>query len=190
MDSKPRRASLPKEPSHTLARVRNNQRRHRQRRREHIASLEQRLEQAEREILTLEEANAELRRRLAHNLPMIQPGALEAPRPDPGSSCCSPPSGEGRPGGRPAKHDPLSKPATHNYTSPTAPELLSIPTAASTTLCSQAYALLALRTDGWRKVTDESIHRWLAPGFRWAGAGTEGGCRVDNALLGRLLEIL
>ncbi|OCL10114.1 hypothetical protein AOQ84DRAFT_431016 [Glonium stellatum] len=52
----PPRSQL-KTPAHTLARVRNNQRRHRERRREYIASLEQKLQETER---LLAQATAEL----------------------------------------------------------------------------------------------------------------------------------
>ena len=48
-----------KTPAHTLVRVRNNQRRHRERRREYIASLEQKLQETER---LLAQATAELAR--------------------------------------------------------------------------------------------------------------------------------
>ena len=50
-----------KTPTHTLTRVRNNQRRHRQRRREHTASLEQRLKDAEERLVQLQAENAALR---------------------------------------------------------------------------------------------------------------------------------
>lgn len=52
----PPRSQL-KTPAHTLVRVRNNQRRHRERRREYIASLEQKLQETER---LLAQATAEL----------------------------------------------------------------------------------------------------------------------------------
>jgi hypothetical protein len=50
-----------KTPTHTLTRVRNNQRRHRQRRREYIASLEQRLKDTEERLAQVRAENASLR---------------------------------------------------------------------------------------------------------------------------------
>jgi hypothetical protein len=54
-----------KTPAHTLTRVRNNQRRHRQRRREYIESLEQKLEATEETVRQLEIENEALRKQLS-----------------------------------------------------------------------------------------------------------------------------
>ena len=51
-------------PTQTLTRVRNNQRRHRQRRRDYIASLEQRLKDAEERLAQVQIENAALRSRI------------------------------------------------------------------------------------------------------------------------------
>ena len=60
-----------KTPTQTLTRVRNNQRRHRQRRREHIASLEQRLKNAEERLAQVQIENAALRSKVT---PTSHPG--------------------------------------------------------------------------------------------------------------------
>ena len=53
-----------KTPTQTLTRVRNNQRRHRQRRREYIASLQQRLKDAEERLAQVQFENAALRSKI------------------------------------------------------------------------------------------------------------------------------
>ena len=59
-----------KTPIHTLTRVRNNQRRHRQRRREYIASLEQRLKDNEERLEQVHAENAVLRARECSTFPL------------------------------------------------------------------------------------------------------------------------
>ena len=60
---------------HTLVRVRNNQRRHRQRRRDYIVSLERRLATSERQVIDLQAENAMLRAQRISRSPV--PGIVE-----------------------------------------------------------------------------------------------------------------
>lgn len=70
--TRPSIARVTKTPTHTLIRVRNNQRRHRQRRREYIASLEQRLKDTEERLAQVQTENATLRERLRSVSPLGQ----------------------------------------------------------------------------------------------------------------------
>jgi len=65
----PRIGNLTKTPTHTLIRVRNNQRRHRQRRREYIASLERQLKAVEETARQLNIENEALRKQLSSQSP-------------------------------------------------------------------------------------------------------------------------
>jgi hypothetical protein len=63
---------ITKTPTHTLTRVRNNQRRHRQRRREYIASLEQRLKDTEDRLAQVQAENVVLRDKVLSTSPLGQ----------------------------------------------------------------------------------------------------------------------
>lgn len=73
-------ARATKTPTHTLTRVRNNQRRHRQRRREYIEYLEQRLNDAEKSLAHVQAENAALRRNITWVTPPGQ-GTSDHPSP-------------------------------------------------------------------------------------------------------------
>lgn len=65
-----------KTPTHTLVRVRNNQRQHRQRRREYMKSLEQRLEATEETARQLRIENEALRKQVSSQNPLKQETSL------------------------------------------------------------------------------------------------------------------
>lgn len=161
-------------PSNDKAsRVRNNQRRHRQRVKEHIAHLESRLEDTERQLRDALDRVTELTRDLERTAQRaappqtqtVEPPILSAP---PESSvipraqlldysedeCCSlPPPGPGK----------------------------------STTRCRDAYIIIAQQN--YRALDSYVIRQWLEPGF-YGALGEGDGCRVDTEVLFGLLDFI
>ncbi|OCK91328.1 uncharacterized protein K441DRAFT_575766 [Cenococcum geophilum 1.58] len=188
LTTSPPRSQL-KTPAHTLVRVRNNQRRHRERRREYIASLEQKLQETER---LLAQATTEL---AASN----RPSAWMLPQPqDPldHTPSCYPPSycelveDSSVPLISEDNARPESDPELRKILSPPIPSFCNIyppSDTESTTLCSQAFVLISQQN--FREIDAYTIKSWLYEGFRQARNENEG-CRVDNKLLFGLLDFI
>jgi hypothetical protein len=179
---------------HTLTRVRENQRRHRARQRDHVLSLELRLLETERALASavleisalkasLQTANAlacydlpsHMSRTHSIQIPTPPVAALVGPPP-----CCSDTQQtatftpdvldvEQRPECETCKTRPPPSPAE------------------STTLCAQAFVLIAQQNV--RNLHPEVIRLWLSQGYRRAARAGEG-CRVENGTLRGLLEYI
>ena len=171
---------------HTLSRVRENQRRHRARRRDHVASLERKLVEMTKElrevrgeidVLRAEHALCPIRFSRSDNIAAYTPNSLSELAP--------------------------SLQTTHQFSTPTPSTFLldltnAIPPPSprecphhdpseSTTLCAQAFVLISQQN--FRNLDTETIRVWLAQGLRSAGREGEG-CRVVNGVLWGLLEFI
>ncbi|KAH7120931.1 hypothetical protein B0J11DRAFT_52452 [Dendryphion nanum] len=232
---------------HTLNRVRENQRRHRARRKDYIETLEQRLADTERQ---LEEAKSEIERLRAgrnddqwsFNIGVMVQAPIFAPNPntpvsgmvqeveenlgtmevlqnvaydfaqqapvqqynpldaDISSAIILTPPPEvhiatPEPSGPPpcCIEEQLSSPSPAVGSSAPDPECVSCKTrpppapTESTTLCSQAYVLIAQQN--FRGIDPATIRTWLFQGFRRAQRKGEG-CRVENTALMSLLDFI
>ncbi|KAF2197836.1 hypothetical protein GQ43DRAFT_458249 [Delitschia confertaspora ATCC 74209] len=207
--SGPRKTRTRVSHEHTLERVRENQRRHRARRRDHIATLEQKLQEAERQLAEARADIEALKRErdggtsdseLLTNLPsplmsVYSPTVSVPNSPSPTLGATNGPIHTAA-----ATCQPLccetEKEEERTMSNVTASSLdCDCPSTAlppsnpseSTTLCSQAYILIAQQN--YRGIEGDTIRRWLWEGFR-AGQGRGEGCRVENGALFSLLDFI
>ncbi|KPM34829.1 hypothetical protein AK830_g11746 [Neonectria ditissima] len=159
-----------KPADHKIVRVRNNQRRHRERVKSRIADLESRLAETQlelqRALSTIERLTAEPGHAACHRS-TIAPG--DADRNTPLLGCAS------------------STTTTETWSvdeesccdlNPPGPE-------ESTTRCRDAYKIIA--EQNYAGLDAFTLREWLQPGFRGASAKDDG-CRVENGLLFSLLD--
>lgn len=185
-----------KPADHNAARVRNNQRRHRERVKSRIENLEAKLAETqaalEEALQTIKDLNAEVEgyRRTAPDT-SITPAALLHQSPISFKSleglickCCksdgnSSDAGQGPLLGGTAGIDSLS--AEHEDESSMRPQV----TGESTTCCREAFKMLA--EQNYASLDTPAMRAWLEPGFR-RGISAGEGCRVTNSLLFALLS--
>ena len=198
---------MAKTPQKTLDRVRDNQRRHRQRRRDYIGSLEFRLAGAQRQIAELRE---ECRRLSSSNRPVgpmcmtpmssfpacsPEPVTMQSPPADAGLMPTLPPepfSNDALPDTLPddgqqtldvrnLDAEPTDRPSC---CASTAPQTL----ASTTLLCTEAYS--RINQHNLRGLSDELISQWLEPGFHWSGIGLGQECRVALEVFSSLMNFI
>ncbi|KIW52558.1 hypothetical protein PV05_08188 [Exophiala xenobiotica] len=207
-----------KTPPHTLIRVRNNQRRHRERRRQYIALLEQKLQDSERH---LDQALAELAI-LKSKLAQCQPNSHESGRPCPVTQPTSlrsvleadqqydlndnqqavtidnAPNDSGA-------HSCSTIDEIADVSPPGLGTMMprpSIPEPLLSSLSCSHYppsdgqpttacvqAYIVISNLNYRGLDSESITAWLNPGFRRSGLRDEG-CQVESKLLFELLDFI
>lgn len=156
--------SSTKSTDHQTIRQRNNERRHRQRVKNHTADLESQLQQTQSRLDLALNRIAELESELA----LFKPG---------GHSACIPPEE------LTLHHGSLE--VAHESEDDSYALLPPPPAGKSTSLCREAYITIAQHNH--KGLDDAFIKRWLESGFHGSLHRGEG-CRVDNGLLFRLLD--
>ncbi|KAF2712696.1 hypothetical protein K504DRAFT_371809 [Pleomassaria siparia CBS 279.74] len=167
---------------HTLTRVRENQRRHRARRRDYIHTLEVQLAETE---LHLEAARREIDGLRAEREGWRDKDGETTPTPpiDPALPPSTTPTLLTNPRTRSI---PASTPSTGPECSTCATRPLPSPNE-STTLCSQAYMLISQQN--FRGIDPATIRLWLRQGYRRARRSGEG-CTVENGVLMGVLDFI
>lgn len=198
--SAPRSRAKRVSAQHTQERVRNNQRRHRARRRDLIGDLEQKLSDAERTIEALRDQVRKLQEEKAEPCHEVAPvditstplpsGDASDSRGIPSSPRCSCDDTTSR-----SIADPVTLTSRLDQPDLLWAELLPameahfVPSTRteSTMLCSEAYSIVAQQN--FKGISHEEVAGWLWNGFRKSRQPSEG-CRVRTDLLFSLLEFI
>ena len=188
-----------KAPDHEANRVRNNQRRHRERVKRHIADVEARLAESQLQLEVALLKNAELEDRLrlqepqdaSDSIPLRRaPGLMvQRTRLSLDDSAQLLPSLSSI---ADLSDAALQSPTPNNDTVAEARERAcsNLPPPArgkSTTSCKDAYIIIAQQN--YRGLETTAIEAWLEPGYRGAIV-KGGGCRVESHLLFALLDFI
>ncbi|KAF2440184.1 hypothetical protein P171DRAFT_368743 [Karstenula rhodostoma CBS 690.94] len=186
---------------HTLSRVRENQRRHRARRKDYIATLEQKLADTEAQLAATRAEITVLRRERETRQDTHADAGMQSEMralEHLVDTLPSPPLGDVALTLLPTSVLSLSLSLSLDADedadpAPPSPECAACHTrpapapTESTTLCAQAYVLIAQQN--FRGIDAGTIRLWLWQGYRRARRQGEG-CRVENGALFRLLDYI
>lgn len=158
------RFSSTKPSNHQTLRNRDNQRRHRQRIKDHITNLETQLERTQNDLKSALDRVSQLEDQLATITSNKSQASKEAVL-------------DGLKGTAKTKEDEEDVCA----------RLPPPPQDKSTTLCREAYIIIEQQNH--RGIDEKALRSWLEPGFHGRIRPNEG-CRVDNGILFELLDFI